>query len=162
MERSKAKADKFRFIDEEKREKIIFSLKCIFSCAVGLLLAHAKVFRQSLAARARVFRCRRVICARGVSRRARRLSAVLLRDGGDKIHGVCRWNRADKLFRQSPARRKQRAKSRADCLGSLLCFNRHSRSARRRLFAKRHCLFSRRLRSRGRDDIFFLAFARAH
>lgn len=44
MERSKAKADKFRFIDEEKREKIIFSLKCIFSCAVGLLLAHAKIF----------------------------------------------------------------------------------------------------------------------
>ena len=35
MERSKAKADKFRFIDEEKREKVIFSLKCIFSCAVG-------------------------------------------------------------------------------------------------------------------------------
>ena len=44
MERSKAKADKFRFIDEEKREKIIFSLKCIFSCAVGLLLARAKIF----------------------------------------------------------------------------------------------------------------------
>ena len=119
-------------------------------------------FRQPLAARARVFRCRRVICARGVSRRARRLSAVLLRDGGDKIHGVRRGNRADKLFRQSPARRKQRAKSHADCLGSLLRFNRHSRSARRGLFAKRHCDFSRRLRSRGWDDIFFLAFARAH
>ena len=44
MERSKAKADKFRFIDEEKREKVIFSLKCIFSCAVGLLLARAKIF----------------------------------------------------------------------------------------------------------------------
>ena len=44
MERSKVKADKFRFIDEEKREKIIFSLKCIFSCAVGLLLARAKIF----------------------------------------------------------------------------------------------------------------------
>lgn len=44
MERSKAKADKFKFIDEEKREKIIFSLKCIFSCAVGLLLARAKIF----------------------------------------------------------------------------------------------------------------------
>ena len=27
MERSKAKADKFRFIDEEKREKVILSLK---------------------------------------------------------------------------------------------------------------------------------------
>ena len=44
MERSKAKADKFRFIDEEKREKVILSLKCIFSCAVGLLLARAKIF----------------------------------------------------------------------------------------------------------------------
>ena len=44
MERSKAKADKFRFIDEEKREKIIFSLKCISSCTVGLLLARAKIF----------------------------------------------------------------------------------------------------------------------
>ena len=161
MERSKAKADKFRFIDEEKREKVILSLKCIFSCAVGLLLARED-FRQPLAARARVFRCRRVVRARGIGRRARRLSAVLLGDGGDKIHGVRRGNRADKLFRQSPARRKQHAKSRADCLGSLLRFNRHSGSARRGLFAKRHCVFSRRLRSRGRDDIFFLAFTRAH
>ena len=125
--------------------------------------ARARVdFRQSLAARARVFRCRRVVRARGIGRRARRLSVILLRDGGDKIHGVCRWNRADKFFRQPSARRKQRAKSRADCLGSLLRFNRHSCSARRGFFAKRHCVFSRRLRSRGRDDIFFLAFARAH
>ena len=44
MERSKAKADKFRFIDEEKREKVILSLKCIFSCAAGLLLARAEIF----------------------------------------------------------------------------------------------------------------------
>lgn len=162
MERSKAKADKFRFIDEEKREKVILSLKCIFSCAVGLLLARAKIFGSLSPLGLAFFRCRRVVRARGVGRRARRLSADLLGDGGDKIHGVCRGNRADKLFRQPPARRKQRAKSRADCLGSLLRVNRHSRSARRGLFAKRYCVFSRRLRSRGRDDIFFLAFARAH
>lgn len=44
MERSKAKADKFRFIDEDKRERLILSLRCVLSCAVGLLLARAKIF----------------------------------------------------------------------------------------------------------------------
>lgn len=162
MERSKAKADKFRFIDEEKAGES-YSLAQMYIFMRSRTAARAcEDFRQPLAARARVFRCRRVVRARGIGRRTRRLSAILLRDGGDKIHGVCRGNRADKLFCQPSARRKQRAKSRADCLGSLLRFNRHSRSARRGLFAKRHCVFSRRLRSRGRDDIFFLAFARAH
>lgn len=44
MERSEVKASKFRFTDEKKREKIILCLKCISSCAVGLLLARAKIF----------------------------------------------------------------------------------------------------------------------
>ncbi len=44
MERSEVKANKFRFTDEKKREKIILCLKCISSCAVGLLLARAKIF----------------------------------------------------------------------------------------------------------------------
>ena len=44
MEKSRVNSDKLRFIDEEKRGKLILAFKCVFSCAAGLLLAHAKIF----------------------------------------------------------------------------------------------------------------------
>ena len=44
MEKSRVNSDKLRFIDEEKRGKLIHAFKCVFSCVAGLLLAHAKIF----------------------------------------------------------------------------------------------------------------------
>ena len=44
MEKSRKNSDKLKFIDEEKRGKLIHAFKCVFSCAAGLLLAHAKIF----------------------------------------------------------------------------------------------------------------------
>lgn len=44
MEKSRINSDKLKFIDEEKRGKLIHAFKCVFSCAAGLLLAHAKIF----------------------------------------------------------------------------------------------------------------------
>ena len=161
MERSKAKADKFRFIDEEKREKVILSLKCIFSCAVGLLLARAKIFG-SLSPLGLAFSAAAGSYALAASVGA--LVGYLLSFSGTAgirymacVAGIALIN-----FSVSRLRGENSARKVAPIGSALCCASTGSRSARRGLFAKRHCVFSRRLRSHGRDDISFLAFARAY
>ncbi len=66
----KSQGDKFRFIDEEKAgEKLSSRSNVYFSCAVGLLLARAKIFG-SLSPLGLAFSAAAVSRVRGIGRRA--------------------------------------------------------------------------------------------